>query len=327
MAHNDNDLSQWTSLWRRGYITTFGPSMPDNYGLDVKAYWHKQFDKLDKGAVILDVAAGNGAIATIAAEYSDNRGKDFSIMAADAAEINFDLIKESKSLDAYRDKIKFYSEAPCECLPFEDSSVDLVCSQFGIEYSVLAESLLEVGRVLRDGGSFAAVMHHSMSSVIQEATRECKILENILYEQKVFEILEKFYAAVGEVKDEAALANARQNKEAVASAMELDRVFGYLGGKYSQSPVMNRVRSEVDAMFRVQIYKSEEERKSLLRAVYDDLRMMAVRQNDLQQAAISPLTMQQVKETAEASGLRNFTYSEVKSPDGKKTGWLANAVK
>jgi len=325
MTKNATDYSQWSALWDRGYITTFGPTMPLNYGSDVKAFWHKQFQKLNNSAEIIDVAAGNGAVATIAAEYSSIYDKKFSIAAADAAEINPELITESESLNKYRCNVDFYSNAPCEKLPFENNSADLICSQFGIEYSDLSKSIPEVKRILRTNGTFAAVMHHESSSVIRKASKELDVLKDALHSQKIIIKLNQYFNAIGQVSDEAALNAVREKPAVIKSFQKLGKVINYLQSKYPNSNSVNRIMSEIEGL-KPYVFKSKEERKSAIKEVSNDLEMTVLRQNDLKLASISTSSMRELRDIAESSGFKGFSSEEIRSPDGDISGWKVVAT-
>lgn len=327
MASNSNNHEHWTRFWERGYITTFGPSTPNNYEISVKAFWYEQFDKLSPEAVILDVAAGNGAIAVIAAVYSEEHGKNFRIRAADAAIINDNLEEASQSYNKYRENIDFLSNAPCENLPFKDNSIDLVCSQFGIEYSVLAESLQEVSRVLKPGGLFSAIMHHTESSIISNVRAERAVLIEAIDERHVFKKLEHCFSVIGQVSDPSVLKTLRQTPLVKQSATELGNSLTELLKKHPHSQIAKRIKTEINNIFGINVAKSDEERQLAIKAVLDDLSLQMQREKDLESAAISPLMMDLLKETAENSGLAEFHAEVIKSSDGKISGWKVEARK
>ena len=89
---------------------------------------------LPDGARILDIATGNGAIATLAAEVAEAGQKTFFLAATDLAEINPDVKGGARS-SRLRKRIQFHSHTPCERQPFDDASFDCVTSQFGFEYA------------------------------------------------------------------------------------------------------------------------------------------------------------------------------------------------
>ena len=122
--------------------------MPDNYGGSVRDFWREKFNELPEHARILDIATGNGAIATLAAELDADKNKGFFITATDLATINQDIV-ESKTAKELRRKIVFRSAVPCEKQPLEDNSCDLVTSQFGFEYSDVAAAVIEMRRFYR----------------------------------------------------------------------------------------------------------------------------------------------------------------------------------
>ena len=71
---------QWTRFWEKGTPTTFFGSFDKNYDGKIADFWSSQFDKLPEHAQILDLATGNGALAFLAAGYSQQLKKPLSII-------------------------------------------------------------------------------------------------------------------------------------------------------------------------------------------------------------------------------------------------------
>ena len=78
---------EWTQFWRRGSVTTFERSGNPNYDGEIREFWQLQFGALPRGARVVDLATGNGAVALLAAEYSSKNRMQFEINALDKAEI------------------------------------------------------------------------------------------------------------------------------------------------------------------------------------------------------------------------------------------------
>lgn len=299
--------------------------MSENYQDDVKAFWFSQFKSLGNGDVILDLATGNGAVATLAMEYSELAAKDFTVLASDAAEINEKLVNDSQVLIRYREKVKFYSSTPCEQLPFEDSSVDLICSQYGIEYSHLPESIPEICRVLRDGGKFAAILHNQESVVVIDNTQYRSILMDALHEQKILGILQQYFNALGETVDAATLQVARRKPEALAYEKNLGSVVSLLRTKYPGSDTIENLLGSIDRFTVANINSPEQERSDNLKGLQDSFKQTIERQNDLNNAALSQDEMLNLQSLATQSGLKDFTYEKKMTPSDKLTGWIVKA--
>ncbi|MCP1726136.1 SAM-dependent methyltransferase [Natronospira proteinivora] len=126
------------------------------------------FARLPERACILDVCAGNGAVALLAAEYSEQHGRGFEIHAVDRSPLPLEQLSANT--------FNLMGEVSVESLPFETASFDLVTSQFGLEYTEAERSVAEVRRVLRPNGMLAAVHHDPDSQVIRTARSELGLL-------------------------------------------------------------------------------------------------------------------------------------------------------
>ncbi len=193
-----NDLAQWSSFWRQGFITTFGAGKAGNYDGLVRKFWVDHFVDLPARSRVLDIATGNGAIATLAAQISEGHEKNFFVAASDLAEIQSDL-KANPQAARLRANIHFHSHTPCERQPFEDGSFDLVTSQFGFEYSNVKEAVREIRRVLAPGGTFIAICHHADSSLIEKSRKELEVYHSAFDGFDLFGHFRKYLDAVGDL--------------------------------------------------------------------------------------------------------------------------------
>lgn len=191
------DLKHWSSFWDQGYITTFGDSKPRNYDGVVRQFWEEKFVELPAGARILDIAAGNGAIATIAAQVGLAKGKDFFVAASDIADVHAEIVGDDDTKNA-RKSIEFHSRTPCEQQPFEDDYFNMVTSQFGFEYSDIEKTLAEIRRVLIPGGKFVAICHHTESVLIKTADVERGIYSTALEDLDLFGASRLLYETIGD---------------------------------------------------------------------------------------------------------------------------------
>ena len=325
MLRDDNKNNRWSNYWKQGFVTSFGKATADNYSSGVKAFWFRQFESLEDGAVILDLATGNGAIAIFAAEYSEKFSKNFTILAADAAVINNSIVEESKALNQYRNKIKFFSSTPCEHLSFEDASVDLVCSQFGIEYSYLPDSIPEVSRVLRNKGKFTAIMHHQESVILLKSLQDQSMLKEAVYKHKIFDILRQYFKVFGDTTNAVSVQAARQKPRVANCEKKLWAVITSLREKYTDSEAVKNFLGTINKFTVDNISRPEEERLAKLEGLFDTYCGMIERQNDLQNAAMSQDDMINLQSMAIESGFKDFACEKNMNSSFQINGWNVNA--
>ncbi len=160
---------QWTRYWSKGTTTTFFGRFNQNYDGEIKEFWQSNFEKLPQDAKIIDFGTGNGALAILAAQYSLDHNKNFSITAIDYAEI--DPLKQviNKLPSNLLDSIEFMSGVNMENTGLNGAQYDAVISQFGFEYGNLEKTVNETSRLLKPNKSqLYLVMHYHESAIIQQ---------------------------------------------------------------------------------------------------------------------------------------------------------------
>ncbi len=193
------DNAHWSQWWSEGHITSFGTALKDNYDGATREHWRAQFARF-QGRDILDIATGNGALATLAVEYSEDEGKQFKVTATDLADIGEQTTAEDSRIHQWRAQISFHGNSPCENQPFDDGSFDYVLSQYGFEYSDVDATLAEVFRVLRPGGRFLAIAHHAHSAVIGRQQISARVYHAALEQLRLFRLLDRHLASWGKAR-------------------------------------------------------------------------------------------------------------------------------
>jgi ubiquinone/menaquinone biosynthesis C-methylase UbiE len=174
------ETSIWNDYWHFDRLSSFDDAGQTNYREDIAAGWRSFFDSLPDGASILDLCTGNGAIAVMAAEAGRRRGKDFRIVAVDAADVN-----PYRYVTKHRDElaaIEFRPATPIENLPWPAASFDAVVSQYGIEYSDLSRSIPELARVVAPAGKARLFLHAAEGAVVQRSRQVIPEIDFLLYE-------------------------------------------------------------------------------------------------------------------------------------------------
>ena len=161
---------QWSEYWRKGTITTFHGRFGQNYDGKVRDHWHAILDRLPKGARIVDLATGNGAIALLAAQHGRRHDKQFEITAVDYAEIDPPSLFSKTAFAEDLGIIRFLSNTPIEATGLPDDAFDLAVSQFGLEYADADATVAEIARILKpQDAAFASMIHHADSAIVRQA--------------------------------------------------------------------------------------------------------------------------------------------------------------
>lgn len=214
-------VEHWENYFRGGQLATC-PTGPDGgYDLELAEAWRGFLEPLVPGAVIVDVATGNGAVLAIAADLSRQLGRNWALHGCDLARI--DPVRDVRDGPDRFAGVQFHPGVATESLPFADGSVDAVCGQYALEYSDHAAALREVARVLKPGGRAQFVLHHAESKLMVNARASLAECEQVLVAWSVFPRLRQVLSMGAEdaVQRQVALEDlqrlVRQLKEAVVA--------------------------------------------------------------------------------------------------------------
>jgi ubiquinone/menaquinone biosynthesis C-methylase UbiE len=169
----DSLNSHWTKYWSQGNLTSLPCGFTANYDGEFLEFWQLQFAMLADRAVVLDVCSGNGSIALLARDYALRHSLDISVKAVDAADIDLTrVIERHPQLGQHAQAIQFLPGTLLEDVAEAPESIDLVTSQYGVEYTDWRASADNIVRMLRPGGHFSMVCHDLNSKVTREMERQ-----------------------------------------------------------------------------------------------------------------------------------------------------------
>jgi SAM-dependent methyltransferase len=159
----------WSDFWAQGGAGPASGCLPHALRQidDVqKRLWASVVRPLARGARVLDLATGDGAVL---AKIASAR-RDLKLVGVDSA----------ARLPAKLKGAQIKAGVAMERLPFPDGSFDLVTSQFGIEYGDVPAIVAEVARVLRPGSRFAFLVHHADGPIVAHNAPRRQALEAVI---------------------------------------------------------------------------------------------------------------------------------------------------
>ncbi len=168
----------WTRYWHAPRLASCGPG-DSAYAGPIANHWERLFLRgLRPRQRLLDLCAGNGAIAVLAARIVWRRKKGrLQIDAIDRAAID-----PMRFLDLEENvirQIRFHPRTDAAALPFADAAFAWVVSQFGVEYAPHQAVIAEALRVTRPSGRLHFVMHAREGLLAHQAERERKEAETL----------------------------------------------------------------------------------------------------------------------------------------------------
>lgn len=142
----------WAGYWSQGSVSSCLPNAERGFAPILDMVWKSYGRALPRGAEVLDLATGNGAV--LRALIGTQVG--LKLIGVDSAPV----------LAPAPPEIALKPGIAMERLPFEDGRFDALTSQFGLEYGDVPTIAREAARVLRPTGRFRFVIHHAAGPIV-----------------------------------------------------------------------------------------------------------------------------------------------------------------
>ncbi len=158
----------WSRYWQtvNGAGVACLPGAPVSVSTALETEWRAFFEDLEAGSRVLDLGTGGYAVPRLGQSVR----QDLILTGVDYADV----------LPLPPAGVKVHAGTALESLPFADGSVDVVTSQFAIEYADTAMAATELRRVLKAGGRVMIIAHHATGLVCQYNKSRLAALEDIL---------------------------------------------------------------------------------------------------------------------------------------------------
>lgn len=172
MGTSSHDLTErqvvWSRHWAGGASHSCAGSYDGTYGGAIAEFWRHVHAATQTGARILDLASGSGAVPRLLLQ--SRPGLPMTVHAVDLSTAAPQWLQDRPAFNTVQ--VLFHAGTRIESLPLPSGSIDLVTSQYGIEYGDAELACQEVRRVLAPAGRVAFVMHHAASRPVQLAEIE-----------------------------------------------------------------------------------------------------------------------------------------------------------
>lgn len=223
----------WTRFWEQGPLHSLGTTFAGNYADAIGTFWQMEFAGCKPGDRILDIGCGNGPLARIVIDLHPVEGPLWT--GIDIANPRPAWL--AAETEAVRSRLEFRGGVMAEELPFAAASMDLVVSQFGIEYSDLVRSQAEVARVLKPGGRIALVVHHSDSLPVHVSRQELRHLAFLRSDSDFFAAGRGMIPFIARLADPAAAASLGSDPAADAARRRFDAAMLSVSQRVSSEPI------------------------------------------------------------------------------------------
>lgn len=316
---------RWNRYWEHGFLTSCAGAFSGNYEGTLKSVWERFLAGCPKGARVLDICTGNGAIAMIANEVSRARSLELDIHAIDSAVIKpLATVRQDRDL---LEGIHFYSETPAESTPFPDGHFLAITGQYAFEYTSEDGCIAELARITAPGGQLQLVIHHSDSVVIKTSREELRNGAIIVDETRIFDLARALMTRVGAARTPAEKRALSGDPDAESLRAALNRAAERLSRAAGSSPhpeLLHLALDRISGAWRA-LEQGMSQALERLAAGQGDLEANLARLEDLISAARSPEDIRRIAGKLAAAGFRVEPMEELRHDNGPLMGWLLQA--
>lgn len=171
--------AHWSCYWAGGSLTSLPQDFSGNYDGEIAEFWHAQCEPLADGSTVIDVCTGNGAVAMLVANSASRLNRQWQIIGVDAAAIDAQRIRRLHRGQSGADRVQFVGDQPFEQFALDPGSVDLMVSQYGIEYCHWRLAAERAFELLKPEGRLAMITHAPDSDMLMTMRVEAGEYERI----------------------------------------------------------------------------------------------------------------------------------------------------
>jgi ubiquinone/menaquinone biosynthesis C-methylase UbiE len=316
-------IGQWDRYWSFGSLHSFSQVSGGNYEGAIADFWRQRFSDLAAGAHVLDIATGNGAVPLLALEAADRAGIAIRVDGVDLAQIDPAARVQDPGPREALGRVRFHSRTPAESLPFPEASIDLVCSQYGLEYSDLPAAVAEIARVSAPGAGVALILHHAESALLHSAGMEFEQLSFVLDEARLWLHARNLLRAMAESGNRR---KSKVEKKRIALDDALQRI--HRAARNTSSPRM--LLGPTNYIHEILAGVGRESWSRLLELLEESRqRMLANRQRlaDMQEAARDAGDMEALADLFREQGFAIDRVEVLTEHDGTLLGWRFEAYR
>ena len=230
---------------------------------------------------MLDIACGNGAVPrhALAAIRGMDKDVDVTIYGLDESPAALGEMRK-------RNQGLCYIAANAASLPIQDETLDLVTSQFGVEYAG-SEALAEAARVTAPGGIFAAVLHLRDGAIYRECATNLDAIQCIRASKLLNCFEDIFHAALAVQQGQSDKERFHSTDRVFArSVAEAENVFRRWGQGVADG-LLFRLYTDIAHMYRRFNHYEPEEVFSWIKLMSRELESYAGRMESMLQAALA----------------------------------------
>lgn len=189
----NNTSDHWSRYWQFGALTSLPQDFSKNYDGELADFWKQVIEDLPSDAEVIDVCTGNLALPVLMKQIANSTGKQIKFSGVDAASIDKSVIasQHPELADVLNDVVVIDNTTIEKLTDVVVNPVDLITSQYGIEYCDTEKVAPVLFKSLKPGGRFVFVAHATETAISGFMQQERQAFE-FLQKLAVFDTLIAF---------------------------------------------------------------------------------------------------------------------------------------
>ncbi|WP_404401876.1 class I SAM-dependent methyltransferase [Idiomarina seosinensis] len=302
-----NKQNPWSVFWQKGAFASFLDKSSTLQNYQMRKFWFERMDELEPKQPILDIGTGNGIVPQWLAEYAAEKGKDFTVIGIDAAQIN-----------PTNSELTLHGETPYETFTLSgNKKFGTLVSNFGLEYGDLEQGLAHLHKNLKRGGALVALMHSEDSVIVQSSRKVYELLPSTI--KQMNKAVEPLYKALLSANGQALPKSAQQAQQKL----------NQFANKHRNDPTFQRTNfvPAVKHILSAAEQGKQQEAEKVFTDYLGNLTDHRARLSTLVKAVEQVGDQQQLQQQVEAAGFKKVSVQQVQFPETGVVGLCLQAVK
>lgn len=321
---NRNSTWEWDQYWQSARVAACDGAEGSNYRESIQSAWRRFLASQGDDRTLVDIATGNGAVPLLARDVATENNWRWRIVGVDSASIDPPAFLKDAGIDT--SGIEFLGNTRAEHLPFPDDSVDIVTSQYGLEYTDMARVVAEVARVQKPGGVFQFVLHAAEGGIVRSAGAEINDCDFLLNDTKLFGVADGLFRAVREVESSERPPTQAQHERCLQAKTEFEEALKLAASRAANTRKPEVFHYAINTIMEMHKNRAHYELDSMLGkigAVRDAVRAHRARLRANVDCALSSEQLNDLGTSLETAGM-TIEHSEALMDESRESmiGWV-----
>ena len=310
----------WSDYWVKGVVSSCSEAIASDDS-EVELFWKACAKIIHKDIQLVDLCTGKGIVIKSLLDELQEQSKGLPKCYG----VDFARYKpeSNQGFTTYPDNVHLLLGTSIDSIPLADRSVTCFVSQYGIEYALSEEFYNEIDRLLASGGTLHAVLHHHDSVLCMVAEQEIGQIEYLVSTLKLFDLAKELLVYFALLQNPANAKKLNSDNNALRLREKYNQKTAEIEKQINNQTYNSILTSSLEVCgrsFQIARTHGKKQAKELLKAFLQELEDSAFRSQELINAALNQVQMQNLLNQFESKFTLTSELTELKS-NGQIVAW------